>query len=203
MGHVKNIVFDFGGVFIDWNQHYLYDNYFKDQAESDWFCDNVCNMEWCAMTDSGIGMPEATRRLIAKFPEYADAINAWNERFLETCRGIMPGMLDLVLELKAKGYHLYGLTNWAAETCAQTRAKYHEIFDPLDGLVVSAEVKATKPDARIFRILMERYGLKAEECLFVDDAQRNVDGARAVGMEALLFEGAEKLRADLADLLYL
>ena len=108
MGKIKNIVFDFGGVFIDWNQHYLYDKYFSTQEESDWFCSNVCNREWCEMTDSGIGMPEATRRRIALFPQYADAINTWTERFLETCNGIVPGMLDLVLELKRKGYRLYG-----------------------------------------------------------------------------------------------
>ena len=201
MGKIKNIVFDFGGVFIDWNQHYLYDKYFSTQEESDWFCSNVCNREWCEMTDSGIGMPEATRRRIALFPQYADAINTWTERFLETCNGIVPGMLDLVLELKRKGYHLYGLTNWASETCALTRKTYHEIFDPLEGIVVSADVKVTKPNPRIYQILLERFALKAEESVFIDDAQRNVDGAKAVGMEALLFEGAGKLRADLSRLL--
>ena len=118
------------------------------------------------------------------------------DRWIEMMADEIPGMRELLGELKAAGYGLYGLTNWSAETFCQVRHRYG-VFSLLDGMVVSGEEHIIKPDRAIFRLLTERYGLNAEECLFVDDLQRNVDGALAAGWQGVVFQGAERLREDL------
>ena len=164
---IRNIVFDYGGVLVDWNPRYLYDNYFGDTERSQWFIDNICTNDWNATLDGGKPFDVGVAELTAKHTA------------------------DLVRRLKRAGYGVYGLTNWSAETFPKVRARYG-IFDELDGMVVSGEEHLLKPDARIYRVLLSRYGLKPEESIFLDDNAANVEGARAVGMASERFVSAEQ-----------
>lgn len=193
---IRNIVFDFGGVLVDWNPHYLYDRHFGNQEDADWFLQNICTSAWNSQMDGGKPFAEGCAELSAVFPEWSSEIHLFFDRWIEMMRDEIPGMRELLGELKVAGYGLYGLTNWSAETFCQVRHRY-PIFDLLDGMVVSGEEHMVKPDAAIFHCLTERYGLNAEDCLFVDDLQRNVDGALAAGWQGVLFQGTDQLRKDL------
>ena len=196
---VKNIVFDFGGVLVDWNPHYLYDRHFGNREKADWFLENICTGRWNIQMDGGKPFAEGCAELSAEYPEWRKEIYMFFDRWIEMMADEIPGMRELLGELKAAGYGLYGLTNWSAETFCQVRDRY-EVFSLLDGMVVSGEEHIVKPDEAIFKRLLERYGLNAAECIFVDDLQRNVDGAIQAGLQGLLFRGAESLRKDFTRL---
>lgn len=186
---IKNIVFDFGGVLVDWNPRYLYDPYFGDAERSQWFIDNICTGEWNATLDGGKPFDVGVEELTAVHPEWAEAIAAYRDRWIEMIGGEVPDTAGLVRRLKSAGYGVYGLTNWSAETFPMIRARY-DIFDELEGIVVSGEDHLLKPDAEIYKLLLTRYGLKAEESLFLDDNAANVEGALAVGMASERFVSA-------------
>lgn len=190
---MKTLVFDFGGVLVDWNPHYLYDPYFGSEAKATWFLDNICTNEWNSQMDGGKPFREGISELSARFPEYEHEIEIFFSRWIEMMGAEIEGMYGLLQEFRSKGYRLYGLTNWSAETFCQVRDVY-PIFRLLDGIVVSGEEHCIKPSPEIYRILLERYGLEAGNCIFIDDRQPNIDGAKAVGMDGLLFTNAEELR---------
>lgn len=185
---VRNVVFDFGRVLVDWSRHYLYDGYFGDVEKAEWFIQNVVTSKWCMKSDSGIPFSETIPELQAEWPEYAEAIQLFHDRWMEMCRGPWPGMSELIDQLRSEGYGIYGLSNWPREFFMPAREKV-ETLQKVDDYVVSSDVGLVKPDARIYNLLLSKYGLKPEECVFVDDVQANVDGARAVGMHAILFDG--------------
>lgn len=192
MTQIKNIVFDFGGVLVDWNPRYLYDKYFGDAEQSQWFLDNICLYSWNLQMDGGKPFAEGVKELQAEHPEWAKAIAIYHTRWVEMMGGEVAGTADVLRSAKAAGYKIYGLTNWSAETFPMIRDTY-PVFQEFDGIVVSGEEHLLKPDAAIYRCLLERYALRAEESLFIDDNQDNVAAARAIGMEAVRFENAEQL----------
>ena len=197
---IKNIIFDFGGVLVEWNPHYLFDKYFNDINESNYFVENVCNSEWNAEMDGGKPFEQAVRERSAMFPKYAEALKLYQTNWMDTMGEEIPEMYDLIKSLKANGFPvIYGLTNWSAETFP-TVQKTYRIFSLIDKIVVSGEVKQLKPNPEIFHTLLKKFNLKAEESLFIDDNLKNVDGAKAVGINAVLFRGVEKLREDLKNL---
>ena len=197
---IKNIIFDFGGVLVDWNPHYLFDKYFNDINESNYFVENVCNSEWNAEMDGGKPFEQAVRERSAMFPKYAEALKLYQTNWMDTMGEEIPGMYDLIKSLKANGFPIiYGLTNWSAETFP-TVQKTYRIFSLIDKIVVSGEVKQLKPNPEIFYTLLNKFDLKPEESLFIDDNIKNVEGAKAVGINAVLFRGVEKLREDLKNL---
>lgn len=192
MTQIKNIVFDFGGVLVDWNPRYLYDKYFGDAKQSQWFLDNICLYSWNLQMDGGKPFAEGVKELQAEHPEWAEAIAIYHTRWVEMMGGEVAGMADVLRSAKAAGYKIYGLTNWSAETFPMIRDTY-PVFQEFDGIVVSGEEHLLKPDVAIYRCLLERYALRAEESLFIDDNRDNVAAARAIGMEAVRFENAEQL----------
>ena len=193
---IKNIVYDFGGVLVDWNPRYLYDGYFGDEQKSRRFIENICTGEWNVQMDAGRPFADCVAELSARHPEWADAIDIYRSRWIEMIGGEVEGTADVVRRLKAAGYGVYGLTNWSNETFPSVRDRY-EVFSLLEGIVVSGDECLVKPDERIYRCLLDRYGLNAAESLFIDDNATNVAAARAVGMEGLRFESAAKLEQDL------
>lgn len=195
---MKNIVFDFGGVLVDWNPHHLYDKYFGSREKAEWFLNNICLYSWNLQMDGGKPFAEGVAELQAEYPEWSDAIAIYHTRWIEMMGGEIEGMADVVKRLKEAGYGVYGLTNWSSETFPLVKEKY-TIFQPFDGIVVSGEEHLLKPDAAIYRCLLERYDLKAEESLFIDDNADNVVGARNVGMEAVRFTSAAELERVLKD----
>lgn len=199
MSKVKNIVFDFGGVLIDWNPRYLYYPYFGgDEEQAEWFLKNICTYAWNIQMDGGKPFAEGVAELTAQYPEWAEAIEVYHTRWGEMIGGEVEGTADLVRRLKAAGYGVYGLTNWSMETYPMIRDSY-EVFSLFDGIVVSGEECLLKPDKAIYNCLLERYGLQPEESLFLDDNADNVAGAEAVGMKALRFESALQAEQELKE----
>ena len=198
MVQIKNIVFDFGGVLVDWNPRYLYDKYFGDEQQSQWFLDNICLYSWNLQMDGGKPFAEGVAELQAEHPEWAEAIGIYHTRWVEMMGGEVDGTADVLRRLKAKGYGIYGLTNWSAETFPMIRDTY-PVFGEFDGIVVSVEEHLLKPTAAIYHCLLERYNLQPEESIFIDDNADNVAAAKAVGMESVRFADAATLVQQLAE----
>ena len=198
MTQIKNIVFDFGGVLVDWNPRYLYDKYFGDEQQAQWFLDNICLYSWNLQMDGGKPFAEGVAELQAEHPEWGEAIGIYHTRWVEMMGGEVEGTADVLRRLKEKGYGIYGLTNWSAETFPMIRDTY-PIFGEFDGIVVSGEEHLLKPNAAIYHCLLERYNLQAEESIFIDDNADNVAAAKAVGMESVRFADAATLVQQLAE----
>lgn len=190
---IKNLIFDFGAVLIDWNPHYLYDAYLGSREKADEFLTRVCDMDWNLQMDSGRPFAETIPERVALFPEWEDAIRVYETRWQEMIGGEINGMFELLNRLTLKGIPLFGLTNWSRETFPPVRVRYARIFNQLQGYVVSGEEGVVKPDAQIYKILLDKYHLLPEECLFIDDSMKNILGARAVGMQAFHFQGVDGL----------
>lgn len=197
---IRNIIFDFGAVLVDWNPHYVYDPYFGDPEKATWFIENICTAAWNKELDGGKPFSQGVAELSAQYPEWAPEIELYHRNWKKMMGGAIPGMYDLVADLKQAGYGIYGLTNWASETF-YTIVDDYPVFSLLDGMVVSGDVRLLKPDAAIFNCLLDKYGLEAEESVFIDDNAENVAGAIAAGLSAIRFTGAAALREELAHLL--
>ena len=197
---IRHLIYDFGAVLVDWDPRRLYVPYFGDEARADWFLTEICPYEWNAQVDAGRSPKEVTEERVALFPEWEKEIRLYFDRWIDMMGDGIPGMEALVRDYKARGYGAWGLTNWSWETFPLIRDRY-PVFGLLDGFVVSGKEKTVKPGPRIYRILLERYGLRAEECIFIDDNPRNTAGAEAVGIRGLVFQDAAQLRRDLDRIL--
>lgn len=197
---IKNIIFDFGGVLLDWNPRYLYKSYFNNDEEMEHFLADICNGEWNIKQDAGRPFAEAVKELQAKFPEYAEAIQMYDDDWEKMLKCELPESIDLLKELKSMGYGIYGLTNWSAEKIGYAFANY-SFFSLFDGIVVSGVEKVVKPDRKIYEILLERYSLKPGECVFIDDNPDNVDMAKALGINAIRFDNIGNVKEHLETLL--
>ena len=186
-------------MLVDWDPHRMLDKYFGSREKADWFIANICTGEWNAQMDAGKPFAQGIAELSAEYPEWSKEIQAYFDRWIEMIGGEIPGMLELMKELKQKGYKMYGLTNWSAETFCQVRHKF-EVFDMLDGMLVSGEEKMLKPDPAFFQLLVDRFKLNPAECLFIDDNQPNVTGAQRFGLNAILFKDAASLKEELIAL---
>jgi 2-haloacid dehalogenase len=191
------VVFDLGGVLIDWDPRYLYRKLLADEAAVEEFLATVCTPEWNAEQDRGRPFAEAVAELVERHPAHAAAIAAYHERWTEMLGGEVPGTVAVLAELRAAGVPLYALSNWSAETFRLTRGRF-PFLEWFDGLVVSGEERVTKPDRRIFELLLERFGLAPAATVFVDDSPANVAAARDLGIDAVHFRDAGGLRRDLA-----
>lgn len=195
----KTVVFDLGGVLVDWDPRYLYRTLMPSEAEVERFLTEVATPEWNAAQDVGRTWAEAVETLSAQFPEHADLIAAYDERWLETIRGDIPGTVEILGQLRAAGTPLYALTNWSAEKFPLARERFGWLAW-FEGIVVSGEEQVVKPDPRIYHILLDRHGLDPAATVFIDDSRPNVDAAAAVGITALHFTSPQGLRDDLDGL---
>lgn len=197
---VRNIVFDFGAVLVDWNPRRLYEPYFNDSRRTDFFLQTICPYEWNASADCGKPLSEVTQERVLLYPEWEREIRMYFGQWICMMGGQIPGMEALLRELKSYGYALFGLSNWSAETFPLVRDRY-PVFSLLDGYVISGEERCVKPEEKIYRILLERYSLKAGQSVFIDDRIENVEAARKLGMEGIVFESEPRLREQLSVLL--
>lgn len=193
----KNIIFDFGNVLVQWHPEHVYGEYFGDEAKAWWFLRHVADMDFRQRIDAGESFDGCIRAKQSQYPEYAQAIELYRSKWREMLTDEVPGMREVIAELRGKGYELYGLTNWSMETFPEAR-EHFGILQMIDRYVVSGAEGYVKPDPRLFQILLDRYGLKAEECFFVDDNPDNVAAASRMGLHAILFTGADNLRRALA-----
>jgi len=193
---IKTLVFDLGGVLIDWNPRYLYRKLIDDENDIDSFLSEVCNPEWNVKQDAGRALAEATAERIALFPEKKSLIEAFYDRWQEMLGGEIGETVAILRELKNKGESLYALTNWSGETypIAEERFTFLQWFK---GTLVSGVEKMAKPDPAIFHLLLNRYELKAQDCLFIDDSMANIEAAARIGFETHHFRTATGLRQEL------
>ena len=197
---IKNIIFDFGGVLLDWNPHYLYDPYFGDVEKAEWFLTNICTYPWNAQHDAGKPVAEGTTELVAQYPEWEKEIRMYYSEFEKMLSGQIADMEEYIKELKGRGFRIYGLSNWSVETFAMIRPKY-PILDLMEDMVISGKEKVMKPDAKIYQIALSRFGIKPEESVFIDDNVNNIIGCEAAGIHGIVFKDAGQLRSDLEKLL--
>jgi len=197
---IKNLVFDFGGVVCIWDPFPMYFKHFGNADKANWFLENICPFSWNLLQDEGRSIEEGVRERIALFPEYEKEIRMYYGNFPEVMHGMIPGMYEYLSSLKNRGYHIWGLTNWASETFAIARRMY-PVFDLMEDIVISSVEKVRKPDPKLYRILLERNGLKASECLFTDDRKENVDTAISLGMQGIVFQSTEQFTSELEPLL--
>jgi 2-haloacid dehalogenase len=197
---IRNVIFDFGGVLVDWNPRYLFLSYFADEEKTEWFLTEICPYSWNAQVDAGRTTAELTEERVAQFPEWEKEIRMYYDRWIEMVGDAIPGMEDFVRGLKARGFGIYGLTNWSRELFPLVRDRF-PVFNLMDGMVVSGEEGIIKPDPELYRILLDRYGLKGEECVFIDDNPRNATGGEPLGIRGIVFEGADRLREELDTIL--
>ena len=190
------VVFDLGGVLLDWNPRHLYRKLIPDPAAMEEFLATVCTGDWNLEQDRGRDWDEAVSLLSERFPDKADLIAAYHLRWEEMIVGPIPGTRDILQNLQARGVPTYSITNFSAPKLDLTRRTYPEVAS-FRGIVVSGEVGLLKPDAAIYRRLLDDHGLEAADTIFIDDVQKNVDGAKAVGMHAVRFTDADRLRRDL------
>lgn len=193
---IKNIIFDYGGVLLDWNPHYLYDPYFGDKDKAEWFLTNICTYEWNAQHDGGRLVAEGTAELVTEHPEWKKEIEMYYNEFMQMMGGQIEGMESYVKSLKDRGFRIFGLSNWSRETFALVRPVY-PILNLMDDMVISGIEKVMKPNHRIFEIALERFGIKAEETVFIDDNPNNVKAACEVGIRGMLFQSKEQIEEEL------
>ena len=195
----STVVFDLGNVLVRWNPRLLYEQLITDADELEQFFDTVITHDWIRAQDAGRSFDDGIALLTGQFPHYEAEIRAFWERWEEMVPGAIDGSVEILAELKERETPLYALTNWSHQTFPIARPRF-PFFDWFDGIVVSGEIGMLKPDARIYRHLLERFGLSAEDCVFIDDSAANVAGAQAVGITGLHFQSPDKLRRELAKL---
>jgi 2-haloacid dehalogenase len=200
MTTIDTLVFDLGGVLIDWNPEYLYNKIIPDEKERKWFLATVCTPDWNEEQDSGRSLREATEHLVRNYPEHERAIRAYYDRWTEMLGGPIHETVEIFRELKFHtSLKLYALTNWSAETFPVAL----ELFDFLhwfDGRLVSGEERTRKPFPEIYRLLIERFGIEPEKAIYVDDNIRNVLPARQLGFHGIHFRTPELFREELVGL---
>ncbi|WP_026896968.1 HAD family hydrolase [Daejeonella oryzae] len=190
---INTIVFDLGAVLIDWNPVYLYEKLFADEKEMQDFLDTICTPDWNEEQDAGRSLKFATDTLVQEYPEHESNIRAFYDRWEEMLGGEIRGTVEIFRQLKAtEKYKIYALTNWSAETFPLALNRF-EFLHWFDGIVVSGTEMNRKPYPEFYQILTDRYQVKPEELLFIDDNLRNIEAARQIGWESIHFISPEQL----------
>ncbi|HEY4092309.1 MAG TPA: HAD family phosphatase [Luteibacter sp.] len=197
------VIFDFGGVIVDWNPRHLYRKLFGDDEEGmERFLAEVTTQEWNLRQDAGRPWAEAVAELTEAHPSQVDLITAFHERWEETLKGPIDDSITILHDLKNAGHPLYGLTNWSGETFPIARARY-DFFNWFDGIVVSGDEGMIKPDPKLYETLLERYDIDPKRAVFIDDNKANVDAAEALGIHGIHFHSPAQLRSELVALGFL
>ena len=197
---INTVIFDLGGVLLDWNPRYLYRKLLPDERAVETFLADVCTQDWNEQQDAGRSIAEANAELIARFPEQEALIAAYYARFDEMLAGAIEGTVDILEHLHQRGDHnLLALTNFSAETFPIARARF-PFLERFADILVSGEVGTKKPDPAIFDMLLSRHGLQPCEAVFIDDAAHNIAAAGELGLRAVHFRAPDQLREDLRAL---
>ena len=197
---IKNIIFDFGGVVMDWNPRYFFKDYFKDDEKMEYFLKNIATDEWNIEQDRGRSLAEGTNFQIEKHPDWEKEIRAYYPNWTMMLKSDIPENVEILRKLEHSNYELFGLTNWSAETFpfALENYDFFKIFK--DKIVVSGAEKMIKPDPEIWNILLERYQIKAEESVFIDDNFKNIEAAKKLGFICVHIKENTDLQKELRNL---
>jgi 2-haloacid dehalogenase len=191
---IDTIIFDLGGVLIDWNPEYVFlDVFHGDREKMQWFFDNICTSDWNENQDAGYPMAKATEERIALFPEYEKEIRMFYGRWVDMLGGAITGTVNILKQIiDSYQYKVVALTNWSAETFP-IALKHFDFLRWFEGIVVSGEEKTRKPFDDIYYLILERFNINAENALFIDDNLRNVEAANNLGINTVHFQSPEKL----------
>lgn len=197
---IKNIIFDFGGVVMDWNPRYYFKNHFNNDEKMEFFLKNIAVDEWNIEQDRGRTLAEGTAHQIAQFPEWEKDIRAYYDNWTTMLKGDIQANVEVLRKLEHSQYELFGLTNWSAETFPYALENYDffKIFN--DKIVVSGTEKLIKPDPKIWELLLDRYQLKAEESVFIDDNIKNIEAALKLGFVCIHIKEDTNLEKELRNL---
>ena len=198
---MKTIVFDLGGVLIDWNPEYVYLKEFRgDREKMNWFFDEICTSEWNENQDAGYPLRKATEERVALFPAHERLIRMYYGEWEQMLGYELTGTVEILKKLhQSPNYSIYALTNWSGETFPVALQKF-PFLSWFEGIVVSGDEKLKKPDPAIYQLLLERYQLKAADCVFIDDRADNVEAAVALGFEGIHFSNHKQLQNELLKL---
>ncbi|MDR6545036.1 2-haloacid dehalogenase [Chryseobacterium rhizosphaerae] len=198
--NIKNIIFDFGGVLVDWNPRYFFKDYFNDDEKMEYFLENIAQDEWNIEQDRGRSLSEGTEIQVKKFPEWEKEIRAFYDNWTVMLKSDIPQNVEILRKLKNTDYHLFGLTNWSEETFPYALENYN-FFQIFEGkIVVSGTEKLIKPDPKIWHVLLERYNIHAEESVFIDDNSKNIEMAKTLGFMTIHVTPEMNLELELAGL---
>ncbi len=197
----NTVIFDLGGVLIDWNPDYVFKTIFEKEEEKKWFFDNICTSDWNEEQDAGRSLKEATEELITKFPDHEPNIRAFYDRWEEMLGGPIEGTVEVLKNLRSREeLKLYALTNWSAETFPVALERY-DFLHWFDGRLVSGEEKTRKPFMDIYEKLISRFNINPDEAVYIDDNMRNLHPARELGMHIIHFKSPEQLKEELDEIL--
>lgn len=197
---ITAVIFDFGNVLVEWNPRYIYRRFFPNDPQGmERFFKEVDFMGWNAQQDKGRTFKEGVAAISAQFPHYAHLFQAYQDHWQESIGKALWETIEIAKLLKQKGYPLYGLSNWSAETFPYARQKF-DFFDLFDDIVISGYVGHVKPEPQIYSILLEKIQRSAGECLFIDDSLPNIQQANTMGFQTIHFQTPEQLKTELSQL---
>ena len=200
MKKIESVIFDLGGVLIDWNPDYVYRTIFNDETKMREFYNEICTSEWNEEQDAGRGLKEATEELVARFPHEENNIRAYYDRWEEMLKGPIDGTVNILEKIKKKGEHkLYALTNWSGETFPVALRRF-EFLQWFDGRLVSGEERMRKPFTEIYELLLNRFNINSASALYIDDNERNLSAPRELGIHTILFKSPSQLEEELTKL---
>ena len=194
---IEAIIFDLGGVLIDWNPRYVYRTIFDSEEKIDWFFNNICTHDWNEKQDAGYPLSTATEELVQQHPEWESEIRAYYDRWIDMLGGPIHETVNILRDLKEQEHlSLYALTNWSHETFPVALERF-EFLQWFDGIVVSGEEKTRKPFPEFYQRLLERYNIDPRKAIFIDDNLSNVKAAEDTGINGIHFLDAKQLRDEL------
>lgn len=197
---IKNIIFDFGGVVMDWNPRYFFKDYFNDDEKMEYFLKNITTDEWNIEQDRGRTLAEGTAIQVANFPEWEKEIRAYYDNWTTMLKSEIADNVAVLRKLEHSEYELFGLTNWSAETFPYALENYDFFSIFKDKIVVSGTEKLIKPNPEIWHVLLNRYQIKAEESVFIDDNFKNIEVAKSLGFICIHIKEDTDLEKELRDL---
>jgi 2-haloacid dehalogenase len=200
MGKIDTIIFDLGGVLIDWRPRFIYESVFDSPEKIDWFLANICTLDWNERQDAGYPIAKAVEEKVKEFPEWEKEIRLYYDKWTDMLRGPIEGTVEIFRELKKDpNLEFYALTNWSAELFPIALERY-DFLHWFDGKVVSGEEMTRKPFPEIYQRLLDRFNVKAENTLFIDDSLRNIDAAQKLGLKTIQFQDPAQLKEELKKL---
>ena len=194
MKHIDTIIFDLGGVLIDWNPEYVYLDVFNgDREKMKWFFDNICTHDWNENQDAGYPLAKATEERVALFPEHEELIRMYYGRWVDMLGEAISDTVEILDQLISKKQHkIVALTNWSHETFPIALERF-EFLHWFEGIVVSGEEKTRKPFKEIYETTLNRFNIKADQSIFIDDNLRNIEAANTLGINGVHFKSSKLL----------
>ncbi|MDA9139447.1 HAD family phosphatase [Flavobacteriaceae bacterium] len=201
MTEIKNVIFDLGGVLIDWNPEYVYLDVFNgDREKMKWFFDEICTMDWNENQDAGYPLEKATEERVKLFPEYEEWIRIYYGRWEEMLGNQIDGTVAILKQLiDNPNYKVVALTNWSAETFPVALERF-DFLHWFEGIVVSGTEKMRKPFNEIYELTLNRFNIEAAQSLFIDDNARNIEAAKKMGINTIRFNNPTQLKSELKSL---